>query len=339
MDSYIPDLESTQVKVSLAFAAYKSDTVRLVETSLAGMTYIVASRQGLYAANEQDCRLLVHGFFFGITLRGEDIFVFETCDLPRGPTRQGRLIRLTVRDQTIIAASVLFKGIDNGCHQIDFVDGRLVVIDTYFQQVLRFAEDLRSYETLHPLPVNASGRWRGEDPGYRHLNSVLAIGGSILLLLHNGAAHTDRNSEIVVCDRNWQETERWELQGSGCHGLALLENGTVLTCGSMEGNLISVQGWSLHISPFLTRGLAVGPDSFAIGASRLTDREGRLRNSGTITFFDRDPITCLPGSLRTVLEVPGAPTELRRLDGQDAGLSSYLAGVAWGTTLKRGTPE
>ena len=321
-----PDLQSTEIKLALAAAAYRSDTVRLVDMSLDGITHLLASRQGLYAVHETGCRLLAHGLFFGLTLRGDDLFLFEACDLPRSPTHQGRIVRLCMRDHRIIDAQVVCKGLDNGCHQIDFLDGRLVVLDTYHQQVLRFAEGESSYQALHPLPVCATAG----DPEYRHVNSLLAVGERILLLLHNGALRTGRPSEIAVFDRSWQELERWQLDGSGCHGLALLENGAVLTCGSMEGNLISTAGLRLHVSPHLTRGLAVGADSVVVGASELVEREGRLRNAGTVTFMDR------AYNVRAVLDVPGAPTEIRRLDGQDSGLSSYLAAQSWGSTLKRG---
>ena len=330
MDSYIPDIESTELKVALAFAAYGNDAVRVVERNLSGLTHLVASRQGLYAVNERGWVLLVHGFFYGITIEGNDILVFETCDLPRGPTRQGRLVRLTVRDERIVGEAVLAKGLDNGCHQIDLVDGKLVVIDTYNQQILRFDETWSAPKVIRPLPVSPTGRWTGSNLEYRHMNSLLAVGDRMLLLLHNGSHHSGRDSEIVVCDQEWREQERWALQGKGCHGLALLEDGTVLTCGSLEGCLISADGFRLQVSPCMTRGLAVGEDSIVVGASELAEREGRLRNSGTVTFMDRDY------KVRTVLNVPGAPTEIRRLDGKDAGQSSYLRTVAWGATMKPG---
>jgi hypothetical protein len=51
-----------------------------------------------------------------------------------------------------------------------------------------------------------------------------------------------------------------------------------------------------------------------------------------VTFMDRDY------RIRAVVELPGAPTEVRRLDGQDAGLSSYLQQVPWIKELKEGVP-
>jgi hypothetical protein len=330
LESYVPDLESTRVKVALAYAAYANAAFRLVERDLTGYTHLVASRQGLYVVDEHRCLLVAHGFFFGVTFRGDDIFLFEACDLPRIETRRGRIVRLTMRGGLIVETRVLAQGLDNGCHQIDFIDGRLHVLDTYNQALLRFAPGEMTWETLHPLPARPEGGWVGIDPEYRHVNSLLAVGDRRLLLLHNGARHMNRRSRIAVFDADWRPLVHWKVMGSGCHGLALLEDGSVLTCGSMEGTLISQDGLLVRVSPHMTRGLAVDAHSVVVGASQLAEREGRLRNSGTITFMDRQY------NIRKVLEVPGAPTEVRRLDGQDFGLSSVLTGVPWGASMKDG---
>ncbi len=321
--------------VALGYAAYKSDTVRVVERDLRGFTHIMASRQGLYVVNGFEWRLVVAGFFFGITLRGDEIFVFECCDLPRGPTRMGRIVKLTVRGERIVSEEVVARGLDNGCHQIDLVEGRLVVVDTYNQQLLRFGEELSleesEYEVLRPLPVSPTKQWREGESDYHHANSLLAVGEHRLLLLHNLAGEVGRKSEIAICDRDWVVKAKVTVNGTGCHGLALQEDGTVLTTGSMEGRVLGTDGFAMHVSPFMTRGLAVGPDSAVVGASRWSRREGRMENSGTITFMTR------AWEVEGVLMVPAAPTELRRLDGQDAGLSGYLNGVGWGQRLQLGT--
>ena len=263
-------------------------------------------------------------------MRVEEIFVFEACDLPRGPTCQGRVtVKLTRVGERISRAEVVAKGLDNGCHQMDFIDDRLHVVDTYQQWIVRFDEEMRGGEMVYPLPRKTERVWGPANPEYGHVNSLLAVGES-RLLLHNGAEQTGRPSEIVVCDREWKQVARRAVSGLGCHGLALLEDGTLLVCGSVAGELISVAGMRVPVSPYYTRGLAVGWGSVVVGASRLSDREGRLRNSGTVTFMDRNY------AVRAVLEVPGAPTEIRRLDGMDGSLSGYLRSVPWGSTLPKG---
>ena len=332
LDSYIPDLESTRVKIALAYAAYEMAALRIVERDLRGYTHLVASRQGLYAVDERRCVLVAHGFFFGITRRDDELFVFECCDLPRMVTRRGRIARLTLHDGLIEETCILAQGLDNGCHQIDFIDGRLHVLDTYNQALLRFAPGEQTFERLHPMPGRPADGWQKLDPAYHHVNSLLAVGDRRLLLLHNGAQHTRRHSRIALFDAAWRPLAQWKLNGLGCHGLALLEDGTVLTCGSMEGTLVSQNGLSIPVSDSMTRGLAVDAESIVVGSSQLAEREGRLRNSGTVTFMDR------AYKIRTVLDVPGAPTEIRRIDGPDYGLSSVLAALPWGSTLRDGVP-
>jgi hypothetical protein len=78
--------ETERISLALAHVAYEAGTVRLASTDLRGYSHIVASRQGLFAVSETSLSLIVHGLFFGITLRGPSIYVFEACDLPRKAT-------------------------------------------------------------------------------------------------------------------------------------------------------------------------------------------------------------------------------------------------------------
>src|ERR1700749_1922454 len=133
-----------RLRVALAIESYKAGIVRLAAASLTGATHIMASRDGLYALNEREWSLIAHGFFFGLTLRGDDIFAFESCDQPRSELRHGRIVRFTRSGDRITGASVAAKGLDNGCHQIDFLDGRLHIVDTYRQQIVRFSADLQT---------------------------------------------------------------------------------------------------------------------------------------------------------------------------------------------------
>ena len=330
MDSRPNELSAKRMQLALAFEAYKTDAVRIVNRDLRGFSHLVSTRRGLFAVNEHSHLLLAQGFFFGVTLRDGSIYAFEACDLPRGPTRQGRLVKLTREGDFLTEARVIAKALDNGCHQVDFVEDRLLVVDTYNQQIVRFAADFSEREVLAPLPLCPNGRWTPGDPAYMHVNSVLAVGDLILLLLHNSSAHTGRPSEIAVYDRNWRPLERWPLEGASCHGLALLEDGTVLTCGSDAGEVISAGGMHVEVSPLLTRGLAVGMDSVVVGASRLAQREERMVSTGTVTFMDRGY------NISSVLELPAAPMEVRRLDGLDFGLSDYLRQLAWSSRLKVG---
>jgi hypothetical protein len=312
-----PLTEAERIARALARAAYDARTIRLVRHDLTGMTHLVATRRGLFALNETTHIRIAHGSFFGLTLRGTSIFAFEACDLAGLPTRRGRIIRLDRGGDRITEARVLVDGLDNGCHQIDFVDGRLIVLDTQNQRILRFDAGETGYETLYPLPPMGRRAW---SRGYIHVNSLLQVEDRILLLLHNGFAYTGKASEVAIFDLDWRPLDRWPLPGQNCHNLTVLEDGTLLSCGSAAGELIGLDGPVAKISDLMTRGLSVDTGSIVIGASKFSARADRQAIPGTVTFLDRDR------AVRTVVDLPGAPTDIRRLDGEDLGLSAFAAG-------------
>lgn len=306
-----------RISLALAGAAYEAGTVRLASRDLGGYSHIAASRQGLFAIREGGSSLIAHGLFFGVTLAGPSIYVFEACDLPRFATGRGRIIRLIREGGRIVKTEVIASGLNNGCHQIDIIDGRLCVLDTYGQRVLRFGLDGTLNDILQPLPPAPRDDWTG---GYVHFNSLLAVDGRILLLLHNGGEATGRQSELAVLDRDWRLTDRHTLPGLGCHNIAVLEDGALLSCASLSGELIGPGGRRVKISPMMTRGLSVDSDMIVVGASTFSGRRTRHRAAGTVTFLDR------AFRVRSVLDLPGAPTEIRKLDGDDYSLSPGAAG-------------
>ena len=314
-----PLTEAERIARALAHAAYDARTVRLVPHDLAGMSHLVASRRGLFAVSEAGHVRIAHGSFFGLTLRGDSIFAFEACDLAGLPTRRGRIVRLEHANDRIVEARVLVDGLDNGCHQIDFIDGHLTVLDTQNQRVLRFGAGETAYETLYPLARMDTRAW---SRGYAHVNSLLQAEDRILLLLHNGFTYTGKMSEVLLLDLDWKEMDRRPLPGHDCHNLVMLEDGRLISCGSAAGEIIGFDGPIAKISTMMTRGLSVGSDLIAVGASKFSARADRHHTPGTITFLDRSfqPVS--------TLELPAAPTEIRRLDGQDLGLSLFANGRA-----------
>lgn len=315
MTSRIQPASEEALSLALAHAAYTSGTLRVVETNLSGYTHLVASRQGLFVIDRRRVTRIAYGLFYGITIEAPFVYAFECCDLPRSYTQRGRIVRLTIENERITASSVLANELDNGCHQIDLIDGHLCVLDTYNQRVLRMAVDGTHAEFLHPLPAADGQDW---SRGYVHVNSLLEIDDGIALLLHNGGTHTGKPSSVMFCDRDWQPQRLHTLDGAGCHNLALLEDGTLLACGSLNGALISTQGLNIPVSNQMTRGLSVGADEIVVGASTFSSRQNRHTRAGTVSFLKRDYTPELE------LDVPGAPTDIRRLDGQDYSLSSHV---------------
>lgn len=310
--------EAAQERISLALArrAYARREVRVVEPDIGDLPLLVSSRQGLFAADREHVLLVAHGLFFGLTLRDDLIYAFESCDLPHAPTNLGRIIRLRRRGGRIIERDVFVEGLDNGCHQIDFVGDRLCVLDTYNQRILAFAEDGSPLDIPQPLAAAEQGAW---DRGYRHVNAILAVGDHILLMLHNGDGPSGRSSQILVLDRSWRQMGAWDLPHGGCHDLACLPDGTLLACGSPAGELIALNGRAKRISTMMTRGLAASDREIVVGASQFSARRARVRARGALHFLDP------AWQVTHELELVAAPTCVMWLDRADYGCSQPSA--------------
>lgn len=303
------------ITVALAREAYADRRVRLADASIDGFSHLVASRNGLFVANRSEIKLICHGLFFGLVARPDCLFVFECCDLPRSPTRLGRILKFTRTETEITGVSILAEGLENGCHQMDIVDGRLLLLDTYQQRILAFPLTGGVPQEIRPVPAARANDW---DNGYRHFNSITQVGAHLLLMFHNGTGATGKDSEIGVFDLSWQQQQVWSLPDGGCHDIALLDDGTLLCCGSMGGQLIASDGRAVPVGSMMTRGLSVGADGIVVGSSRWAPREDRTLAKGRVTFMTPD------FQVVSEMEIGGGPTDICRLDGLDRTLSEHL---------------
>lgn len=303
----------TALALSLARDAFAAKRVRLVRDDLAGFSHLVATRQGLFAIQPAGQALVAHGLFYGMTVTAEAIHLFEACDLPRVRSHRGRIIRITRHGDRLGKATILASGLDNACHQIDFVGTDLCVLDTEHQRAILIAPD-GSHRLRDLAPSDSAD--------YVHVNSLLAVGNRILTIFHNGARRPERSSELVIRDWNWRIVERRTLSGHWCHGLAMLENGTILSCGSRAGELIGANGLRLALGEMMTRGLSVGPERIVVGGSARVDRAKRVEAHGTATFLDRSYRTT------STIRLPGAPTEIRSLAAPEYGQTRDIAALA-----------
>ena len=283
-------------------------------TDLAGFTHFVASRQGLFVIGPDRCELLALGRWYGLTIQGSKLYAFNHLDKAELSTRQGRIVCFDMANG--MACHVVAEGLDNGCHQIDFIDGRLHVVDTHGQRLIVVAEGgaLTTLTPIRPVARNSPV------PGYVHMNSLLARGDHIYLLLdHEGA----QPSQLAVFDRHWQDQGRITLQGLGCYNIVMLEDGDMLYCASMDGWLRTTSGRVIEaVNGLMTRGLSVGIDQIAVGSSVFGKRAVRHGLPGVVSLMDRDYRV-----MHKVI-IPGAPTEIRRIDGQDLSLSDYQGAIA-----------
>lgn len=303
-----------RIRMALAARAHDANLIRLEQRDLRGFDHIVATRQGLFAVRPEEHSLIAYGQYYGITIDRNAIYVFEACGQPRVRDNRGRVLRLRHHGGKIDSAEVIVRGLDNGCHQMDLIDGKLYLTDTYNQRLLSISLDGADVDTLYPLPLPDTET----ATGYAHINSVLAVGNAIYLLKHNNSMKSGLDSEIAVFDRQWQLTGTLPLAGQGCHNMAVLDDGSLISCGSLAGEIVVSGGRSIKVCDRMTRGLSVDETRIVVGGSALLSREMRDHTLGEVYFLDRDyrPLSSVT--------VPGPVMEIRRIDGQDRSLSACL---------------
>ena len=293
--------------------AYHRNRISLAERDLRPFTHVVASREGAYAINRERFAKIVHGQFFGITVRGSALYLFQANGPLISKVPRGRILRLEVEGGFVRGAEVVARGLDNGCHQIDFLGDRLVVVDTYNQAIVILNEKFEVERRVQPLGPAALEDWKG---GYAHVNSILGRGDEIYLLKQNGGTKTGKNSELVRCDRDFNVRSVTRLPGGTCHNIVFLEEGRLLVCDSRGGTLVDEQGVVADVGPGFLRGLSVDRETVVVGESKHADRwTRRLFAGGNVYFFDRR------FQLLSKLSLPGAPKDIRKIDGDDLALS------------------
>jgi hypothetical protein len=315
------------------FLTYHLDLVFVKKADLGLFTHVVASREGLYAINRETHLKLADGQFFGLTVRGSSLFCFQAHDFVSSRSNRGRIIEISMADGFLFSAKVRSKGFDNGCHQIDFIGEDLFVVDTYNQRILKLDRDFRIREFLFPISPAPRDAW---DEGYAHLNSIVCHEGEIFLLKSNGGLKTGRLSEVLRCDSELHVKETFTLPGLLCHNLVFLEDGTLLSCGSAEGTIVSREGVVARIGEMMTRGLSIDFDVLVVGDSFFATRHQRRYVPGSVFFYDRSY------RLLARQRLPAAPTEIRRIDGRDLSLSNYRlqqSTISLGTPLRDRVPE
>lgn len=276
----------------------------------AGHDYIMASREGLYIIHREACRRIADGYFFGVTVKGDEIYCFKTVSLEEAATatNSGCIVRYEYRNGMLSRPEVVIAGLHHNCHQVDFFDGAFFVVDTGNNRILEFGSDWtlkKEHQILPPAPRKGVL--------HAHINSLLGHGDSIFVMFHNGGRRMP--SEIVEFGRDFTERRRVVLSSTGCHDIVRLEDGHLLYCESFKGRIARDDGTVFAIDGLYTRGLAVGPDEIAVGSSLYGERLTRELLPGFVTFLDRS--FCRVGRLF----VSAAPTQIRRLDGMDLSLS------------------
>jgi hypothetical protein len=197
-------------------------------------------------------------------------------------------------------------------HQIEWVEDRLLVVDTGRERLSAYARD---GALIADVALGDVGWDRGPDDRMgHHFNSVHRSGERVWVVAHNH----ERPSELW--ELSWPSLELVEIHATGAAWAHNLWEGSLglVVCDSRRGSLREVRSgetlWATDEEGSITRGLAVDSDHLFVGRSEPSTRHGRLYNDGGLWVIDRQTLKTVEG-----LRFPGlgCVNEVRLLDGAD----------------------
>lgn len=297
---------------------------RRVRYSLAGVppphSVLFTTSQGLflYSAEDREVTRLLDGKYYGVAKLGDRWLLTHSDN--RGPKwkRYTDICAVRIEDRRVASFEIAVQALPREIHQIDTIDGRLVMPHTGFNQILwihgdRIAAGARSRTLLSCASIPL----RIARPS--HLNSVFRAepGAPIHLVAHNSTAHTGRWSDILLFREDSGELEVRPTSAHSAHNVYADTDG-VLYCDSNHGKLMR-DDRVLFASDKLLRGLSVTDAHLLVGGSDI-DFEGRSRMTSDATLYLLDRAGRLLGTM--VMPGIGVLYEIRQAVVRDYARSS-----------------
>jgi len=239
--------------------------------------FLAGTQTGLFYVQDGRAWRVMGGSVYGIASHGAPRHwtVFQ-----RIPRSFGRLLEV---DLETGGFKTLARFMSTGVHQIDVVQGRLAVADTYNNRFLLFSDRGKRLTSIYPCGPLKNGR---ASHNYRHFNSVFSSRDTIYVVAHNQSAKTGRTSEIFVLDPEWRLLRVIPTESGSAHNVCEID-GELWHCDSRGGSLVK-DGDPVFREPGLfTRGLAVNQDHILVGGSVHTRREDREATNGQVIVMDR----------------------------------------------------
>ncbi|HEX3905123.1 MAG TPA: hypothetical protein VH853_19975 [Polyangia bacterium] len=271
---------------------------------------VATAGQGLLLVEPEGIKQLLPGKFYGLTKYRGQWYAFEK------QRWHGRIVRFTLDG----GWEVVMWGLSRGAHQIDILDDRLAVVDTYENRVLLFDDPARLrnawWRSCSPAICYPDGGLRRgrKSHNYHHFNSIFATENRVYLLAHNETLKTNRPSEVWLLDRSLAVVAALPVDASNAHNV-YIENESLMYCASMEGALRR-DGVDMFKTDCFTRGLSVSADMIVVGGSDVSrDRTRRARADGHIWALTPElkPLACM--TIRN-----GPVQEIRRVDARDEAM-------------------
>ncbi len=275
--------------------------------------FLVSTKKGFLLLADGQIRHLLAGQFFGISALEQSWYVFQ-----RMSYRSGRVVRFTLTGDGMSDCKQVITKLSPGCHQIDFLDAQLYIMDTYNNRLLVFDRNgSRWSQTAEYYPGGTLSDGR-KSPNYAHMNSLWRSGdGDIWLMFHNETLKTGNHSEIVRLDANHEIAQRITTDASNAHNVVSID-GKFLYCDSLASTVVHGDQ-VVYRSEYFTRGLAVTDDLVLVGHSQYGARELRDELGGSIAVLDRH------FNLLQVIPTPGMVQDIRAASEVDLAMSQSAA--------------
>jgi hypothetical protein len=268
--------------------------------------FVVATQNGLYLLKNKNLYFLMNGEYYGITMYQNSLIIYEKL------TNSGRLLKIKIGEDYTLEdrVEILLERVPHGCHQIDVLDHFLFITDTYNNGILKYNLEDGSLDEYYPLGKLEEGR---SSSNYGHINSIYFYKGYAYLLAHNETLKTQRKSEIIVTDMDFEKVRIISTKSSNAHNV-FVTNDDILHCDSI-GCSLNKNNISVFKTDVLTRGLSISDNLIVLGGSGFTKRNLRPFAKGKLFFLNRNYEL-----LNSVL-FPASVTEIRRIDKTDYSLS------------------
>jgi hypothetical protein len=269
--------------------------------------YLICTKRGLYCIADHALLYLRPGHYYGATCHGGQVYVFEVVG------SRGRVLGFPMAGDGVPHGKpqVVVEGLSPGCHQIDFHDGHLFVMDSYLNAIRKYDAGRWTHTAYYPRGRLTNGR-RSEN--YAHMNSIVSHRGHYYVVCHNETKKTGRNSQVLRLTRSCEVDEVLDTSAGNAHNVLFCEAGMLL-CDSLNFRLLCDDRVVFEAQHF-TRGLSYSAEGVLVGGSdHEPDRAKRTQSGGMVYVLDK------AFRERGRIPVPGMVQEIRRLDAPDYSLS------------------
>lgn len=301
---------------------------------------VTTSVHGVLLYDKRELTQILPGDCYGLTRHGDWWYVFQRLG------NYGRITRFQLDGAKPRGVQRVLAGLNYGIHQIDFLDNRLVLIDTLKNRLLVYegAAKLRrgSWQRwtlqVYPLGVRKFRDYRwdraqsDQHPGsYPHFNSIFRRHQQVYIVAHNHTMTSGRRSQLFMLDDDLKLQEIRDLGAADVHNY-WTSGHQELFCASAKGSLRNGSTDAILLGGY-TRGLSVSHDYLLVGTSRL-DPNRKLWKQHNKARRSWMPTQCKPGTggvhfinrefkrLGHIIIPDTDVHDIRRIDAEELALST-----------------